>query len=174
MPFCRILKGIIYPTLLFTTAPVYSATHDDVQRLNMSLRPGDVIQCKTLWKPESHRGQLVIERTMRFQLVSSAGNTRIFDTEEALSKAGDKTPNVIIRYRMSATTDSTGETHQVDASTVSVSAVSSPADAELIAGQIKQNLTSYQSDSMISFTGFPDYTLQFAPDLPVTSCRVKP
>ena len=174
MPSSRILKGILYPLVLLTTAAGYSATHDDVQRLNKRLSPGDKIECKMLWEPESSKGKLAIERTLRFQLVSSEGNTRIFDTEEALSKAGDKTPNVIIRYRMSATTGSTGETHQVDASTVNVSAVSSPADAELIAGQIKQNLTSYQSDSMISFTEFPDYTLQVAPDLPVTSCRVKP
>lgn len=172
MSFPRILKGILYPVTLFTTVSVYSATHDDIQRLNMSLRPGDKIECKMFWEPDSSKGQLTIERTMRLQLLSSKDNTRIFDTEEALNKAGDKTPDVIIRYRMTATTDSTGETHLVDASTVNVVALSSPASAELIADQIRQNLTSYQSDSMVSFTEFPDYTVQGAPELPATSCRV--
>ncbi|NIF50060.1 hypothetical protein F3J28_20070 [Enterobacter sp. Ap-1006] len=166
------LRGIFFPILLFAAFSAYSATYEDIQRFNSSLKPGNKIECKVSWESNSDAGRVTVERTTRSKLVSRSENSRVFATDEIFSQPGDKTPNLIIQYRVTATTDETGETRRIDASTINVIALSSPELADIVANQFKRTLTAYQANSMITFTNFPDFSIQGAPDWPVTYCVV--
>ncbi|WP_336661077.1 hypothetical protein [Leclercia adecarboxylata] len=108
-------------------------------------------------------------------VIANQGGTRVFQVITTFIAKGKTTSYITQRYRLSITTDETGQLHTVDPNSISVT---SPFSAELAReneAQLRNNAPpSYQSDSMVTVTDFPNFTVQGYDYGPVTECTVLP
>ncbi|WP_431624382.1 hypothetical protein, partial [Enterobacter roggenkampii] len=75
-------------------------------------------------------------------------------------------------YRLNVITDETGQTHKIDPNSVSVTSPYSAEMAQKNETQLRSAPESYQSDSMVTVTDFPNYTIQGYENGPVTRCAI--
>lgn len=76
------------------------------------------------------------------------------------------------RYHLNVTTDETGQTHKIDPNSVSVTSPYSAEMAQKNKFQLRNTPESYQSDSMVTVTDFPNFTIQGYENAPITRCSI--
>ncbi|ELN9579113.1 hypothetical protein R0D63_004827 [Enterobacter roggenkampii] len=105
-------------------------------------------------------------------VISNQGNNRTYQVITTFVPYGTATAVITQRYRLNVITDETGQTHKIDPNSVSVTSPYSAEMAQKNETQLRSAPESYQSDSMMTVTDFPNYTIQGYENGPVTRCAI--
>ena len=165
-----------FAVFAFLLAPtVHSASHEEVFRLNAVQQPGAQVICHVPITIVADNKPVILDYKNSMTVIANQGDTRVFQVITTFIAKGKTTSYITQRYRLSITTDETGQLHTVDPNSISVT---SPFSAELAReneAQLRNNAPpSYQSDSMVTVTDFPNFTVQGYDYGPVTECTVLP
>ena len=105
-------------------------------------------------------------------VISNHGNKRTYKVITTLIPSGTTTPVITKCYHLNVTTDEIGQTHKIDPDSISVTSPYSAEMAKLNESQLRSTTESYQSDSMMTVTNFPNFTIQGYENGPVTRCSI--
>ncbi len=166
-----------FAVFAFLLAPtiVHAASHEEVLRLNAVQQPGAQVICHVPITIVADNKPVILDYKNSMTVIANQGDTRVFQVITTFIAKGKTTSYITQRYRFSITTDETGQLHTVDPNSISVT---SPFSAELAReneAQLRNNAPpSYQSDSMVTVTDFPNFTVQGYDYGPVTESTVLP
>lgn len=105
-------------------------------------------------------------------VISNEGENITYQVIATFKPYGTITPVITQRYLLNVISDETGQTHKIDPDSISVTSPYSAEMAEKNESQLRSAHEGYQSNSMVTVTDFPDFTIQGYENGPVTRCTI--
>lgn len=160
-------------TLLFLSPTIcFAASHEEVLRLNAEQKAGSEVVCHAPLNIIVDQKPVTLDFKNNMTVISNKGNNRSFQVTTTFIPSGTSTPLITQRYHLDVITDETGQTHKIDPNSVSVTSPYSSELAQKNESQLRSAPESYQSDSMVTVTDFPDFIIQGYENGPVTRCSI--
>ncbi|HAT7722079.1 MAG: hypothetical protein E6661_00090 [Enterobacter sp.] len=169
MTMFRILPSaslLLFPIICF------AASHEEVLRLNAEQKAGSEVVCHVPLNIIVDQKPVTLDFKNSMTVISNQGNNRTYQVITTFVPYGTATALITQRYRLNVITDETGQTHKIDPNSVSVTSPYSAEMAQKNETQLRSAPESYQSDSMVTVTDFPNYTIQGYENGPVTRCAI--
>jgi hypothetical protein len=161
-----LVSFLLAPTICF------AASHEEVLRLNAVQRAGSQVVCHAPLNIIVDQKPVTLDFKNSMTVISNQGNNRTYQVITTFVPYGTTTPVSTQRYHLNVITDETGETHKIDPNSVSVTSPYSAEMAQNSESQLRNAPGSYQSDSMVTVTDFPNFTIQGYDNGPVTRCTI--
>lgn len=170
----RMFRTLAVYSFLLAPTICLAASHEEILRLNAIQQPGTQVICHVPLNIATDQKTITVDFKNSMTVISSQGDTRVYQVITTFIPEGTSTSVLTQRYKQSITTDETGQTHRIDPDSVSVTSPSSAELARIHEDQLRNGPSSYQSDSMVTVTDFPNFTVQGYDYGPVTECTVLP
>lgn len=167
-------KTLALFTFLAVPGMGFAASHEEVLRLNAVQTPGTQVVCHVPLNIVVDQTPVTLDLKNSMTVIANQGDTRRYQVVTTFIPSGATASVLTQRYTLSIVTDETGQTHTVDPNSISVSSPSSAELARTNEAQLRNGPSSYQSDSMVTFVDFPNFTVQGYDNGPVTECTVLP
>jgi hypothetical protein len=164
--------SVLFSFLLVPTI-CFAASHEDVLRLNSVQNIGSQVICHVPLNIIVGQKPVTLDFENNMTVISKKGNTRTFQVITTFVPNGTTTPVITQRYQLNVITDETGETHQVVPNSISVTSPYSAEMAQKNENQLRNAPASYQSDTMVTVTDFPNFTIQGYDNGPITQCTIE-
>ncbi|WP_312077472.1 hypothetical protein [Leclercia sp.] len=161
-------------SLLLAPTVGLAASHEEILRLNAVQNPGTQVICHVPLNIAADQNSVTVDYKNSMTVIANQGDTRLYQVITTFIPNGTTTSVLTQRYKLSVITDETGQTHKIDPDSVSVTSPSSAELARINEDQLRNGPASYQSDSMVTVTDFPNFTIQGYDYGPVTECTVLP
>lgn len=160
--------------LSFLLAPIIcvAASHEDVLRLNAEQKAGSEVICHVPLDIIVDQKPVTLDFENHMTVISNEGNNRTYQVIATFVPYGTTTSVITQRYHLHVITDETGQSHKIDPDSVSVTSPYSAEMARENESQLRNASEIYQSDSMVTVTDFPGFTLQVYEGGPVTHCTI--
>jgi hypothetical protein len=157
-------------SLLLSPTICFAASHEEVLRLNAEQKIGSEVVCHAPLNIIVDQKPVTLDFKNSMTVISNQGNNRTYQVIATFVPYGTTTPVITQRYHLNVITDETGQTHKIDPNSVTVTSPYSAEMAQKNESQLRNAPESYQSDSMVEITDFPNFTIQGYENGPVTRC----
>ncbi|HCL6629160.1 TPA: hypothetical protein N2R15_003907 [Citrobacter amalonaticus] len=165
-------RTIAFASLLLSPIICFAASHEEVLRLNAEQKAGSEVVCHAPLNIIVDQKPVTLDFKNIMTVISNEGNIRTYQVIATFIPSGTITPVITQRYLLNVITDKTGQTHKIDPNSISVTSPYSPEMAKKNESQLRSAPESYQSDSMVTVTDFPNFTIQGYENGPVTQCSI--
>lgn len=165
-------RTFVYASLLLSTTLCFAASHEDVLRLNAEQKAGSMVVCHIPLNIVLNQKPITLDFKNSMTVVSNQGNNRTYQVITTFVPYGTTTSVITQRYHLSIITDETGQIYKIDPNSVSVTSPYSADMAQKNEAQLRSAPESYQSDSMVTVTDFPNFTIQGYENGPITQCAI--
>lgn len=160
--------------LLLSQTICFAASHEQVMLLNAEQKIGTEVICHVPLNIIVDQKPVTLDFKNSMTVISNQGKIRTYQVIATFVPYGTTTPVITQRYHLTVTTDKTGQTHKIDPNSVNVTSPYSVELAHKNESQLRNASESYQSDSMVSVTDFPNFTIQGYENGPITRCAIFP
>lgn len=158
--------------LLLSPTISFAASHEEILRLNAEQKAGSKVVCHAPLNILVGQKPVTLDFKNSMTVISNHGNKRTYQVITTFIPSGTTTPVITQRYHLNVITDEIGQTHKIDPDSISVTSPYSAEMAKLNESQLRSTPESYQSDSMVTVTDFPNFTIQGYENGPVTRCSI--
>lgn len=165
-------RTLALTSLLLCPITGFAASHEEVLRLNAEQNIGSEVVCHVPVNIIVDQKPVTLDFKNSMTVISNQGNNRTYQVIATFVPYGTTTPVLTQRYHLKVITDETGQLHKIDPISVSVTSPYSADMAQKNEAQLRNAPESYQSDSMVSVTDFPNFTIQGYENGPVTRCAI--
>ncbi|WP_448885039.1 hypothetical protein [Citrobacter telavivensis] len=169
LTMCRTLA---LASLLLSPIICFAASHEEVLRLNTEQKGGSEVVCHAPLNIIVNQKPLTLDFKNSMTVISNVGNNRTYQVIATFIPSGTNIPVITQRYLLNVITDETGQTHKIDPNSIIVTSPYSTEMAQKNESQLRSAPESYQSDSMVTVTDFPNFTIQGYENGPVTRCSI--
>jgi len=167
-----VFRTLTFTSLLLSPTICFAASHEEVLRLNAEQKAGSEVVCHAPLNIIVDQKPVTLDFKNSMTVISNQGNNRTYQVIATFISSGTSTPLITQRYQLHVITDETGQTHKIDPNSVSVTSPYSSEMAQKNESQLRSAPESYQSDSMVTVTDFPNFTIQGYENGPVTRCSI--
>lgn len=168
----NMFRGLAFATCLLTPVICFGAAHEEILRLNAEQKAGSQLVCHVPLNIIVDQKPVTLDFKNSMKVISNRGSTRTYQVIATFVPNGTTTPVITQHYRLNVITDETGQTHKIDPNSVSVTSPYSTEMAKNNESQLRNAPESYQSDSMVTVTDFPNFEIQGYENGPVTQCTI--
>lgn len=167
-------RTLALASLLLSQTICFAASHEQVLRLNAEQKIGTEVVCHVPLNIIVGQKPVTLDFKNSMTVISNQGNNRTYEVIATFVPYGTTTPVITQRYHLNVITDETGQTHKIDPNSVNVTSPYSVDMAHKNESQLRNAPESYQSDSMVTVTDFPNFTIQGYENGPITRCSISP